>query len=225
MTGGAPLDSLTGVTTSAARFQVQSPARFTLGAIITSSLYGLILFLPVLIAILAVTAFPFGVVTFLVPLAAIVVATFFLPLGFGNPYICRLVRPLRLGPEIPDQFVVQLTRQPRIHTGLRALLDDADDVGIVSYSANALEFYGDSVRLSVPFSDMRDLQQRNGGGRALFVYGRHIVFRVEGLPEAGLIRLAERSSCLLPTSRRNADRMYHQLRGKKVAAATSPTES
>jgi hypothetical protein len=219
LTRPAAVARFSGVTTTAARFQVQNPARFTLSAIVTSCFYGFILLLPVLLAVVAMTAFRFGPLTFLVPLMAIAVATFFLPLGFGNPYICRLVRPLRPGSAIaPDQYVVQLTREPRIHSGLRATLEDADDIGVLSYSDAGLEFNGDSVKLSVPFGDIRELRQRNAGPRALFVYGAHTAFTVAGQPEAGVIRLAERSSWLLPTSHKNANRMYRRLKEKVEAA-------
>jgi len=207
------------VTAPAARFQVKNPSRFTVGVILASTVYGLILLGPVLVAVVAMTAFRFGILTFMVPLAAVAVATFFLPLGFGNPYICKLAQTLRRGPSTePDQYVVQLTREPRIQTGIRAILEDADDIGVLSLTDAGLDFNGDSVDLSVPFKALRDLHQRNAGGRALFLYGPHTAFTVTGLPEAGLIRLAERSSWLLPTSHRNANLMFRRLQEKLEAA-------
>src|SRR5215469_8825112 len=97
-----------------ARIETRVPSLFTPGAIITTSLFGLVLVIPVLFSMLLVSVLQFGVVTFLLPLLTIVMATFFLPLGFGNPYIARLVQQLRPGSISPKEtFIVQLTRMPR----------------------------------------------------------------------------------------------------------------
>jgi hypothetical protein len=110
-----------------------------------------------------------------------------------------------------DTFVVQLTRHPRIRSGLGAVLEDADDIGILTFTDSALEFHGDSVRLRIPYSALRDVALVNPGARALFVYGSHTSFSVAGVPEAGILKFAERSSYLLLTSRKTAKRMFRSL--------------
>jgi hypothetical protein len=149
------------------------------------------------------------------------VATYFLPLGFGNPYVTRLVRPLRPPSDQPQElFVVQFSTFPRIRSGPMALLEDADDIGLLAFTDSTVEFYGDSVRLSVPFSEVKDLSQRNAGSRALFAYGHQLVFKVPSLNGA-VFRFAERSSRVLPGSRRIANRMYRELK-MKVMPPTGP---
>ena len=202
------------MTKAAPVFTVQPAKLFSSRAILISSLYGFILMLPVVVAIMGVTLLQFGVWTFLVPLAVIGAATYFLPLGFGNPYVTRLVQPLRPPSVQPqDLFVVQFSTAPRIRSGPMALLEDADDIGVLAFTDSTMEFYGDSVRLSVPFDEIKDLRQRNAGFRALFAYGNQLAFQVPSLNGAGF-RFAERSSRVLPSSRKIADRMYQQLKAK-----------
>ena len=199
--------------------QIRTPTRFTASSIIMSSLYGVILVVPVLGAMLAVTMFRLGVLTFVIPVAAIGLATFFLPLGFGNPYIARVVRSLRpVGDVPPECWIVQLTREPRLRTGLMATLEDADDVGFLSYTDSSLEFRGDSIVLSTPYSCIRGLKQQNAGPRALFAYGSRTVFAVAGLSEIRAFHFAERGSCLISSSRRKANEMYQALKRRVDAA-------
>lgn len=210
------------MTETAPVFTIQPAKLFTSGAIVITSLYGFVLMLPVLVTILAVTLLKFGLWTFLIPLVVIGAATYFLPLGFGNPYVTRLVHPLR-PPAVPPQdlFVVQLSTSPRIRSGPMALLEDADDIGVLAFTDSTVEFYGDAVRLSVPFSEIKDLSQRNAGSRALFAYGHQLVFKIPSL-HGVVFRFAERSSRVLPSSRRIADRMYRELKRRVMppSAAT-----
>jgi hypothetical protein len=203
-------------------FTVRKPQLFTSGAVLISSLYGFILCLPVLISVFGMTLLHFSLWTFLVPVVAIGAATFVLPLGFGNPYISRLVRPLRpVSDGGQNDYVVQFSCLPRIRSGLLSVLEDADDVGVLIFTDTALEFYGDSVRLSVPFSAIKNIGQQNAGARALFAYGHQLVFSVPSL-NVDLFRFAERSSWVLTSSRRTANRMYQQL-SARVANAVETT--
>jgi len=110
--------------------RTKTPTLLTAWAVITMCLWGLLLMVPVIASILIVSVLRLSVLTFLVPLVTISVATFFLPFGFGNSYVGRLVRPLRpqQGP-LAAVFLVQLTCLPRTRSGLLALLEDADDIG------------------------------------------------------------------------------------------------
>ena len=211
------------VTTGTPRIEIRPPTLFTFGAVVISSIYGLLLIIPVLGIILAVTVFKYGVLTFLVPLAGIAVATFFLPLGFGNPFITRLVRPLRKECDANGQvWTVQFTAEPRMRSGLRGLAEDADDVGLLWYTQSALEFKGDAVRLTVPYDCIAKLGQQSAGIRALFLYGAQMVVTVPGLAGIDALRFAERASWILPSSRQNARQMCQALREKMAAAPNRP---
>jgi len=189
---------------NSSKLETRPPTVFTTTSLIVISLYGLVLAVPVLISFMIVSVQHFGLLTFLVPAAAIVLSIFLLPLGFGNPYVCRLVRSL----EPPGESqLVQVTRDPRQRGGLFAVLEDADDFGFLKLTETALVFDGDSIRLSVPYNRVRNLKQQNTGWRSLFAYGAQTSLLVSDLPEAGRFVFAERSSWILPTSRKNAQRM------------------
>jgi hypothetical protein len=210
------------VAAATSTFTVRKPQLFTPVAVLISSLYGFILVLPVLISVIGMTLLHFSFWTFLVPVVAIAAASYVLPLGFGNPYISRLVRPLWPGSErSQNNYVVQFSCSPRIRSGLLSVLEDADDVGVLVFTDTALEFYGDSVRLSVPFSEIKNVGQQNAGARALFAYGHQLTFAVPSL-KADLFRFAERSSWVLTSSRRTANRMYQQLSEKVANASETP---
>jgi hypothetical protein len=208
---------------NSARITITPPRTLTMGAVLVICAYGLVLFIPVLFAMVVVSVLPLGMGTLLIPLLAVGFATFFLPVGFGNPYVVRLIRSLNHGSVTePGGFMVQLTLAPRVRSGLRALLEDADDVGWLRLKESGLLFQGDSITLSVPYDQIRQLKTENLGWRGLFVYGSPSVFAVPGLPEATGFKFAERSSWLLPSSRRNACRLHRALADK--IAASNPSE-
>jgi hypothetical protein len=176
------------------------------------SAYGLLVMLPVLISILVLSLSSFGLQTYILPVTAIAFATFFLPCGFGNPFVSRLVRSQHsAAAQSSDGFVAQLSLTPRLRTGLRALVEDADDVGWLSFTDSELRFEGDSVQLTVPFERIREVRSHNIGWRGLFLYGPPSSFTVSGLPQVEGFQVAERSSWTLPASRVAARRLFERL--------------
>jgi hypothetical protein len=136
----------------------------------------------------------------------------FLPFGLGNPYVSRLVRSLSpAAGETGENFVVQLSLSPRIRSGLCAVLDDADDIGYLSFDGSGFRFQGDSVKLLVPYDCIKEVRPHNIGMRGLFVYGRRIRVMVTGLPNVSSLEFAERSSWLLPTSRKTTRQLHKYL--------------
>ena len=186
----------------AATIEIAQPRLFTVGAVAVVSAYGALLALPFFVSVLVVSVIRFSFLTALIPLLALAATAFFLPFGLGNTHITRLVQSLSPAAAQPREgFIVQMTLSPRLRSGLRALLDDADDIGYLTFSGNELLFQGDSIRLSVPLECVKLVRPRNIGLRGLFVYGRRIKVVVSGLPQAESFEFAERSSWLLPTSR------------------------
>jgi len=110
-----------------------------------------------------------------------------------------------------QNFIVQLTLTPRLRSGLRALLEDADDIGWLSVTPSSLLFRGDSIQLTVPFTQIQQLEPQSIGWRGLFVWGPRVRLRVSGLPKVEALEFAERSSWLLPASRRTARRLFRCL--------------
>lgn len=174
--------------------------------------FGVLLVIPVLIAIAVISLLKFGIITWLLPLLGIAATVYFLPFGFGNPYAAKLVGSLAEAENTTgDGFIVQLTLSPRIHRGWRAYMEDADDLGYLCFANTAMVYRGDAVRFTIPFRQIAGVQARNVGWRGLFVYGRRVVVRVKGLPNGETLEFADRSSWLLPTSRRVMRRLYERL--------------
>jgi hypothetical protein len=211
---------------NSSRIETRPPTLFTAGSVVAINLYGVVLVIPVLVSMMIISVLQFGLLTFLIPFAAIVLSVFLLPLGFGNPYVARLVRPLRQASiQNGEVHLVQLTRNPRERRGLLAVLEDADDVGFLRFTDSGLMFDGDSVQLRVPYNQVRNLKQQNTGWRGLFAYGAQTSLTVSDLSDAGTFVFAERSSWILPTSRRTARRMYESLRTKiEESSRTTPPE-
>jgi hypothetical protein len=182
------------------QLEVIEPRRFDLHAVLRLNAYGIALALPVLVSVLAMSALPFGLLPALLPITAIVLGAFFLPFGFGNRLATRLVHEQTGTKPGPNQFIVQVTFSPRIRHGLRGLLEDADDVGLLSFSDSELVFKGDSVTLRVPFRCLRSLTKRSLGLLGLYVYGGRVVAELDGLPGVKSVAFAERSSLIIPTS-------------------------
>ena len=202
----------------AAKIQVRPSAAFRTGAVLIVCAYGILLMIPVLLAMMAVSLFQFGWMTFAVPCLVICAATFVLPFGFGNAHITRLVRPLAPpGQLASNSFTVQLTFHPRLRSGLRALIEDADDIGLLTVTDSALDFHGDSVDLALPREQIREIRAQSIGWRGLFVYPR-LRLKVAGLDEIAEISVADRSAWILPTARRRTRELYRQLARRPEAA-------
>jgi len=202
------------MTSSTPQIQLTSPRRLTFAAVLIISAYGLLLVVPVLATIMIVSLLHLGVITILLPVLAVALTTFFLPLGFGNPYVVRLVRSMPQNEATNPSFIAQITFDPRVRSGLRALMEDADDIGWVTVTDSGVLFEGDSIAMSVPFTRIEAISTESIGWRGLFLYGPQTVIKVTGLPNAKAFKLAERSSWLLPAARRNAKRLHQCLAGK-----------
>ena len=200
---------------NSATIEIAQRKLFTAGAVAVVSAYGILLAAPFFIAILVVSLIKFGILTVLIPLLAVAATAYFLPFGLGNAHVTRLVQSLNpAASKGEDVFIVQLTLSPRIRSGLRAILEDADDIGYLSFTGTELLFQGDSVKLSVPFDHIEQVRPQNIGLRGLFVYGRRIKVVASGLPNIEAFEFAERSSWLLPDSRRITRKLSERLSTK-----------
>jgi hypothetical protein len=191
-----------------ARIEIVEPKLFKTGAVLIVTAFGLLAIIPVFISFLVVSLMRVGIPTLLIPLGALAVTAYFLPFAFGNAYVTRLVRGLN--PEF-DGFIVQLTLSPRLRSDIRALAEDADDVGFLTVNDTGFLFHGDSVKLSVPFDQIKAVRRKNIGLRGLFVYGSRLVVTVPGLANIKTLEFGERSSRLLPASRKTTLKLYELL--------------
>jgi hypothetical protein len=184
---------------------------FTTGAVLITYAHGLLLAVPVLISVIIISLLPLGFLTYLVPALAVGLTVLFLPLGLGNAYVSRLAAALNESDAGKrDGFIVQLALSPRIRLGLRALVEDADDIGTLSIAESELIYRGDSVRLTIPFSRITGVQFQHVG-RGLFIYGSRVVVSVSGLQDVTALEFSERSSLWLPTSRKVAEQLRRRI--------------
>ena len=198
-------------TKDAASIEIRSPRHFNGPALVVCSAYGLLLVLPTLLAILSVSLIGFGLFTIAIPLFTLAAATFFLPFGFGNPHVSRLANAFRPADPSPGQpFLVQLTGVPRLRSGIRALLEDADDIGWLTCSNEGVAFAGDSLNLWLPSSQIKRVRRENGGMRGLFLYSR-VAVELSDVPDFRWLKFAERSSWSLPRSRALTRGMYKEM--------------
>lgn len=197
---------------NSATIEIAKPKLFTMGAVVAVNAYGLLLVAPLVLSILAVSLIKIGLLTILIPLLVVVATAYFLPFGLGNTHIARLVRSLAPAPTKDGEvFIVQLTLWPRLRSGLRAILEDADDIGYLSFNGTELLYQGDSVKLAVPLDRITQVYPHNVGLRGRFVYGRRIKVVVSGTPNIESFEVAERSSSLLPNSRAITKRLFARL--------------
>ena len=197
--------------------EVTSPKVFTWAAIFVIAGCGVLLAAPVLASLLAVTVLRLGVLTALIPVLAIAVTAYFLPFGLGNPVVKRLVRSRKLDAG-EDGFIVQMTLSPRIRSGLRAVIEDADDLGYLSFTGSELIFQGDSVRLQIPWGQIAEVRPENIGWRGRYLYGSRIKITVAGIPNVEAVTFSERASLLLPTSKRITRKLRERICAGKDSA-------
>jgi hypothetical protein len=183
---------------------------FGAGAVLVINLYGFLLGLPVLLAVGWVSFNPLGMTTYALPMIAVAFTAVFLPFGFGNPHARRICR--RFEPPFPREHarVVQLTTRPRPRSGLRALLEDADDIGYLHVTGEQLTFFGDSIHLEAPLEAVESVCLRNVGFRGLYIYAPKIVLTIRGVDPA-TFEFADRSTIWLFRARRETRELFERL--------------
>jgi hypothetical protein len=200
------------MSSSVENVEVRSPKVFTPGAILVIAACGVLLVTPVLISLMAVTLIRLSILTFLIPAGVVAFTAYFLPVGLGNPVVRRLVRSLGADANgEQDGFIVQMTMSPRIRSGLRAVIEDADDLGYLNFTDSELVFRGDSVRLRIPWKLITEVRPQNIGWRGRYLYGSRMKITVTGIANVEEVTFSERSSLLLPTSKRVTRKLRERI--------------
>jgi hypothetical protein len=104
--------------------------------------------------------------------------------------------------------------QPRLRSGLRATLEDADDIGWLSVTEAELVYDGDSVTIRLPLTSIQNAELKNVGLRGLFIYGPRLVLSVSGIEGVEGLEVADRSSFFLPQSRRSVVSLHREVLAK-----------
>lgn len=203
--------------TETVRMEVREPRLLSGAAVVLATGFGLLLLLPAFLALLAVSVLPFGWLTLALPLCVFGAATMLLPFGAGNPLIRKLAQHIPVPSNSGPKFLVQVTFAPRLRSGPRALLEDADDIGWLVFEDGAMQFYGDSVSLSVPYENVQQARSGSIGLRGMFLYPA-LTLNLSSNGSAMQVTIAERSSWLLAGARRNTREIQRHLSERKPAA-------
>src|ERR1041385_2643148 len=132
------------------KIEISEPRRFGVLSIVGKYLFSFLPAIPVLAALLAISLKNLGLWSLILPLALLAGMIYILPF-FGNSYVSWIVHLAKSEGLSRDKVIVQITLSPRIRTGFRALIEDADDVGYLTFNQSELLFLGDSVNLAIPF--------------------------------------------------------------------------
>ena len=192
------------------RIEATPPQLLTAGALARVYGYGFLLMVPVLVSMLVISVTTSVLLIALLLLATVALVVFFLPFGFGNPAVVKMVRSLQPASAQPG-FVVQVTLAPRLHSGLRTVIEDADDIGWLSFTETSLVFVGDALKLSIPFAQLRRVKPEGFGRPRFFLYRPRLVLAVSGVPNLESLEFTERSSWVLPASLRIGRELYERL--------------
>ena len=120
-----------------------------------------------------------------------------------NPYLKYIVGKFSKNDSAPDfTAVCQMSLCPRVYTGIRGFLEDADDIGQLYISQNSLRFMGDHIECLLPFDSIEKIHCRNIGWRALWMYGCRITIDTKAFGNYESLELVERHSNTLISSYR-----------------------
>jgi hypothetical protein len=195
--------------------EISAPRQFGLLSILAKYAFSFLLLLPFLAALLLISFQNLGRAS-LVILFVTLAGTVCISPVLGNLYVFWTVRGLRPAESQDSKpSIVQISFFPRIRKGLRALLEDADDVGYLSLSDSEIKFVGDSVRLTIPIARIKTIEGENVGIRGLYLTAGRITLRVSGLDGFEEIEIAERSSRLIFSSRRITRDLFTRIKSRQ----------
>lgn len=202
---------------SESHIEVSKPRRFTARAICVLNCHGLLALIPVVVLVplaifVSVKTGSFAAFLLIVLLTAFL-PIFFFPLILGNAYVTRLVESNSAAAG-GNGFVVQMTLSPRMHSGFRALVEDADDIGRLSITDSELIYEGDAVKLRLPLDSAMRVESRNIGWRGMWICSPRTCVVTSKLPGVTAVEFCERSSLTVPNSRKVARALKQELLAK-----------
>lgn len=149
-----------------------------------------------------------------------VVALFYYLPTFSGPNLLSWRIGKRVRERFPEripleQYLVQITLTPRYSRGLRAALDDCDDIGMLYIVDDTLLFEGDCCSLILPRRCVDGLDDKGSSAiYGLFGLDKRMAFRLR--PSANhpytSIRISERRSANLLQYYRFARHLFNRLR-------------
>lgn len=135
-----------------------------------------------------------------------------LPFLLANPYIRYLLRKEFAAKTASTPcYDCHITLTPRLYTGFRGVIEDADDIGRLEISRDALVFTGDHINIYLPFDSIVSATSENCGSRRLWMLGNQIVIRTDKLVGLTGFHLNERQSNTTAGSHRIAKEIFRVL--------------
>jgi len=197
------------------KIEISKPRRFGVFSILAKYAFSFLLAIPLLAAFLILSTVrnlgQFWILA--VPLLALAATVYFLP-SLGNAYVYWVLGPVRAQTSDNSRQtpIVQITLCPRIRTGFRALIEDADDVGYLTFTESELNFRGDSLQVIVPFERLGAVHGENVGLRGAYLSGGRIRLDISGRDDFEALEIAERTSLVLPASRRITRELFERIK-------------
>ena len=182
--------------------QVGQPRYFGFPAVLLANLFAVAVggvgLLPLAVLPLAFTLnlppLLFAVLAFFDLVTVLAVMLMLFPVMLANPFVILLLRLSRQRPPDPGEFVCQVMITPRLQRGLRAVLEDAEDVGYLRVGPDELVFTGDHVQLALPRARIAAVRDTNAGWRGLWLCGRRISVVTGAFPGYTALEFLERQS-------------------------------
>jgi len=117
------------------------------------------------------------------------------------------------GPKAPDAIAYdcQLTLSPRLCRGIRALLEDADDVGRLEVTAEAVHFTGDRIQIVLPFESISGIMQTKCDWRNFWVAGRKTRITTSAFADIEYIEFGEREARTYFSSKRVSTEIHYAI--------------
>jgi hypothetical protein len=202
--------------------QISQPKNFRMNEVLIINAAGFIpgllcgagWFGPVFVAAGLVAGNPILLAVGLLVSAVLGALLFFVPIWHANPYVCHIVKKATGEQALPGvSYVCQAAFSPRLHGGLRGFLEDADDVGLLRISKEAVSFTGDHVRISLPLEHIQKVSHCNSGWRSLWIGGRRIKLATDAFEGYKSIELIERQSNTIMAAYHISKEIIHGLEG------------
>jgi hypothetical protein len=133
------------------------------------------------------------------------------PLLLNVNYYIKFIAGRILSPAPEGAHICQISMTPKLCSGLRAVLEDADDIGYLTISGDSVEFKGDCVDFSIPKAEISGVRSCNIGWRGYWIAGKRIKLTISEHDKFKEIEISERHSWTIPDSRSIADEIHARI--------------
>ncbi len=126
-------------------------------------------------------------------IAALPCFVLFNPLINLNPFVTSVSRSRSPVPFDKETcHIVQVSFQPRLAQGLQAVLEDADDIGLLCFEPGAIAFHGGAFHFRIPYSACRKMESRLNVFPGLLMSGRRLEVFLGGNQGMGRVKIHNR---------------------------------